>query len=366
MTRTEIIQKLINLHKFSTYLEIGDQHGICFNSIVCKNKTGVDPNPLCESGDIPKITSDEFFAVNYNKYDLISIDGLHHSEQVIKDIENSLNSLTENGIIVLHDCLPPSNESQQVPRIIPIPGVWTGDVWRAFVYYRRRSDLFMATFNTDYGVGIIKRGIQKPLVIDNPTYDEFVLNKYEWLNLIDCGLKKVLISGVGRSGTSFLVALLTELGLDTGIPCNYDDLINVNSRAGLEYSINNEHYILKNPNFSLQIPEINNIVDIDMIYIPFRNMYECANSRKKNGQNNSGGLWLTDNKDEQYDKLCYAFGKLMSDVLFYKVPHTLIDFREMIDSPEYLFNQLSFVLREIKYEDFLSAYIKITPLFRRG
>ena len=51
------------------------------------------------------MTSDEYFSKFKDKFDIIFIDGLHHYEQVKKDIFNSLEILNSNGIILMHDCL---------------------------------------------------------------------------------------------------------------------------------------------------------------------------------------------------------------------------------------------------------------------
>lgn len=55
-----------------------------------------------------------------------------------------------------------------------------------------------------------------------------------------------IISGTGRAGTTFLVELLTQLGLDT----QADKLgYSINAHAGLEADITlpNAPYIVKNP-----------------------------------------------------------------------------------------------------------------------
>ena len=80
----------------------------------------------------------------------------------------------------MHDCYPRNEAEQIVPRA---QGIWTGDVWKAFVYYRRRADLEMCVVNTNNGIGIIRRGQQEPLVVDEPTYQQFDNNRVEWLNL---------------------------------------------------------------------------------------------------------------------------------------------------------------------------------------
>ena len=64
---------------------------------------------------------------------------------------------------------------------------WTGDCWKAWVKLRTiREDLNMAVVNTDYGVGIIKKGKQNLLNLDNKTldYTNLEVNRKDWLNLI--------------------------------------------------------------------------------------------------------------------------------------------------------------------------------------
>ena len=66
------------------------------------------------------MTSDEFFEQNKEKFDIVFIDGLHHSEQVYKDILNSLNILNEDGTIICHDMNPTEEFRQIVPRKLAI------------------------------------------------------------------------------------------------------------------------------------------------------------------------------------------------------------------------------------------------------
>jgi hypothetical protein len=179
MTRTELINYLIAKHGYTSYLEIGIYDGINFSHIKCRVKVGVDPDRKTRA--TIKKTSDEFFRVNRQKFDLIFIDGLHYAQQVIRDINNSLGAISEGGTIVVHDCNPTTYEMQAVPRT---QGIWTGDVWRAWVYMRRRSDLSMYVIDTDYGCGIIRRGKQNPVIIDDPEWEDFVEHKKEWPNLI--------------------------------------------------------------------------------------------------------------------------------------------------------------------------------------
>ncbi len=51
------------------------------------------------------LTSDQFFDFNKNKYNFIYIDGMHTKEQIPKDIINSWESLSKDGIIWMDDYL---------------------------------------------------------------------------------------------------------------------------------------------------------------------------------------------------------------------------------------------------------------------
>jgi hypothetical protein len=59
------------------------------------------------------MTSDAFFAsqtafLAQRGIDVALIDGLHCYGQVVRDVENTLRYLRDDGVIVLHDCKPPS------------------------------------------------------------------------------------------------------------------------------------------------------------------------------------------------------------------------------------------------------------------
>ena len=161
--RYDLINFLINEYGFKDYLEIGVNDGSCIRKINIENKDGVDPSPNSELGfgePVPEInyqvTSDYFFDnYTYKKYDVIFIDGLHHSDQVDKDIQNSLRYLNDAGFILLHDCNPPEYEIQLVPRQT---GIWNGDVWKSIVKLRCTDPtLEINVIDTDWGVGVIRK-----------------------------------------------------------------------------------------------------------------------------------------------------------------------------------------------------------------
>ena len=125
-SRIEVVQKIVDLKEYKSYLEIGTFNDELFSKIVCKKKIGVDPY----SGGNIRMSSDSFFLQNQESFDCIFIDGLHHYNQALKDIDNSLKILNSNGLILIHDCLPKSLDAQAVPRT---EVDWNGDIWKAFV-----------------------------------------------------------------------------------------------------------------------------------------------------------------------------------------------------------------------------------------
>lgn len=167
MKRYELINLLIKENKYKTYLEIGVYVGNNIKEIVCEIKDSVDPYITDDFDLLPKkyeypvkyrVTSDDFFeniapTLDY-KYDIIFIDGLHLTEQVDKDIENSLKYLNENGTIVLHDCNPDSYDLQIVPRVYEY---WSGNVWKSVVKIRHRGDLDVFVIDSDTGLGVITK-----------------------------------------------------------------------------------------------------------------------------------------------------------------------------------------------------------------
>jgi hypothetical protein len=185
MNRTDIINSLILNKNYKSYLEIGVRNpNDNFNKIVCYDKTGVDPEPSAKATHV--MTSDDFFKINKKKFDIIFIDGLHLREQVLKDIENSLNCLNEDGTIVCHDCLP-NTEKEQVEYYDGI-SAWVGTVWKGISELRMtREDLEIKVIDTDYGCGLITKGNQKlypKVLLEDLNWNFFYNNRNNLMNVI--------------------------------------------------------------------------------------------------------------------------------------------------------------------------------------
>ena len=173
MKRTEIINQIIKEKGYTSYLEIGLGDGANFKNIVCENKIGVDPDVKLSSNTF-KVTSDKFFEQVDEKYDIIFIDGLHHSEQVERDIINSWNVLSPNGTILIHDIKPLDEKCQRVPRE---QVQWTGDVWRAWYGLKKAyPKLKLSYIDERVGLGVIEKSrhkIEAGFVDNETTYSEY-------------------------------------------------------------------------------------------------------------------------------------------------------------------------------------------------
>ena len=134
------------------------------------------------------MTSDEFFKNNKDQFDLIFIDGLHHYNQVKKDIINSVEVLKDGGIILMHDCLPRDYYYQAVPRC---QYDWNGDTWKAFLEFRSKQHIDGYCFYADQGIGVfLKRKNRNILNVDIKDFSKFKFNDFaanykHYLNLLE-------------------------------------------------------------------------------------------------------------------------------------------------------------------------------------
>lgn len=222
MTRSELINFILSKTKGRNYLEIGIRDGINLSMIQAENRAGVDPayklkkiiyikNYLdINTFQLFKMTSDRFFETEVEKafpngIDLVFVDGLHNYEQSLRDVENSLKYLNPKGYIVMHDCNP-TQEADAFPvkssfaeietalSTTGIPGwtgAWNGDVWKTIAHLRAsRPDLSVQTVDSDYGLGVITRASNQPLLdldlneLQEKDYHYLVANRKSLLNLV--------------------------------------------------------------------------------------------------------------------------------------------------------------------------------------
>ena len=180
--RWDLIEYLIKKNNYKNYLEIGCDKNQLFSKVNINNKIGVDP---VSGGNVRK-TSDDFFKENKSSFDIVFIDGLHTYEQVKKDILNSVNCLLDEGIILVHDCMPDSLGKQAVPRY---KMQWNGDVWKAIVDLRQQENLEIYTCEIDQGIGVIsKKKNTSILKLDKPInklkFKDYFNNYKEYMRVV--------------------------------------------------------------------------------------------------------------------------------------------------------------------------------------
>jgi hypothetical protein len=123
VNRIKAVQQALDGRVNSVYLEIGVERGWTFRRIAADEKIAVDPAfklsarsrrlaaAKARATHYFETTSDAFFAnetafLEQRGIDVALIDGLHTYRQVLRDVENTLRYLRDDGVIVLHDCNP--------------------------------------------------------------------------------------------------------------------------------------------------------------------------------------------------------------------------------------------------------------------
>ena len=190
----------------------------------------------------------------------------------------------------------------------------------------------------------------------------------------------VVISGTGRAGTSFLVELMTCLGLDTGFSA--DSLQSKKdryARAGLETDIRDDNapYIVKSPHFCDYVGEVisRGDVSIEHVFVPIRDLNAAAESRRfvdelavsnlplyKQIKNKIvkrkivGGLWQTANGHEQEEVLLHKVYQLLLGLSNSGIPVTLINYPRLVRDPIYTYEKLKPVLRDLSFSAFDKSF----------
>lgn len=182
-------------------------------------------------------------------------------------------------------------------------------------------------------------------------------------------MEKILITGTGRCGTTFLIVLFSFLGYNTGFnKNNYKSYIFANCNAGMERDYKNNYYILKNPTFLIDIEKImkDTSIKIKYVIIPIRDLKMSAISRVKNGKDR-GGLWFATDESSQID----FYRKILTDYIVISTQYNLntifIDFNQMIKDKTYLFNKLKNILDEknIDLQTFSLVFDDVSLIFKK-
>ena len=194
---SERIQVIHSLTQPSdNYLEIGVESGVTFLNTHFIHKEGVDPDPKCSHPNLVLKKSDDYFADLQRsnncveKKDAIFIDGMHQSEYLLRDINNSIKILSPNGKIFIDDILPLTYDEQcKIPKkhfyengILKYGECWTGDVWKV-IYYLLLN--FSNSINFSYFYHVNYRGvacIQIKEFFQIPEQSIQIINNYDYYN----------------------------------------------------------------------------------------------------------------------------------------------------------------------------------------
>lgn len=177
-------------------------------------------------------------------------------------------------------------------------------------------------------------------------------------------MEKILITGTGRCGTTFLIKLFSFLDFDTGYDRNnYEKYIFSNCNSGMERQYNDNYYILKNPTFIANIEQIlkDKSISIKNIIIPIRDLKSSAKSRVSH-KNIYGGLWNAKDELSQIE----FYKNILTNYIYIATKHEIntifIDFDKMINDKIYLFNKLKNILDEknIDLETFSHTYDEVS------
>lgn len=112
--RWDVMNYLIEKRGYKRYLEIGvcghdkessNLGGVNYTRIRVEHKDGIDP--MGKPANYV-MTSDAFFrdCADDKLWDIIFIDGNHLYSQVVRDMVNAFNHLSDDGIIIMHDAFP--------------------------------------------------------------------------------------------------------------------------------------------------------------------------------------------------------------------------------------------------------------------
>jgi hypothetical protein len=93
------------------------------------------------------------------RYDIILVDPWHAYATSLRDLEEAFALIPQGGTLVVHDCLPPTEDCTNPDGIWDaVAGGWAGVTHRAYVdFVMGRNDLTYYTVDTDWGCGVIRK-----------------------------------------------------------------------------------------------------------------------------------------------------------------------------------------------------------------
>ena len=206
---------------------------------------------------------------------------------------------------------------------------------------------------------------------------------------------KIIITGTGRCGTTFLVRLFTFMGFNTGFSTNPEHPNNLKNlgNPGLEnWSPCGASHggILMSPAHAIKSPYLCEIkylvpllaenIELEMLVVPIRNSLEVAKSRNARAGDRGGFRWALPlihygQEDLDGDRISIeaahcdaAMAEFKINVSLKEWPCIYLDFEKMTTDEDYLYDSLKVLIEkyDISKSKFNESYANATNLWVKG
>lgn len=182
---------------------------------------------------------------------------------------------------------------------------------------------------------------------------------------------KVVITGTGRCGTSFLMQLLSNCGINTGytakqakIAIERIDGLNGGIEHDVSMKLIKQSEYIKNPQWVDvdKFKELEECVNIRRVFIPIRDLEATAKSRElmtKQTHGGYGGFWRgANNVNDQKNVNARLIYNLVNYLVDKGIRFNFISFEKMMKDSFYLFRKLE-INDLVTLKHFQSEYDKL-------
>jgi hypothetical protein len=164
-----LMNELARIHGYRSILEISTaRSGYAYHQLnrsrfdVCRRLSYLTPDDWTDGAPVDyrscdRDTSECLRQIRAQglRFDIVFVDACHEYESTRRDMQDAINLVNDNGIIVLHDCLPESEASCTPSRGDSV--WWYGVTYKAYLdVLMARKDLWYCTVDTDVGCGMIR------------------------------------------------------------------------------------------------------------------------------------------------------------------------------------------------------------------
>jgi hypothetical protein len=167
-TKAALINRVARCRQYRSYLEIcsltaGNRYGEIDRSILrnCSRLMYWKPDGHSDGMRVDFAASGldtteciREIRARHLRFDIILVDPWHEYDTSIRDLGDALRLLKPGGTIVVHDCLPPSEELASPTYRV---GDWCGVTYKAYLdFVTARPEIEYRTVDIDFGCGVIR------------------------------------------------------------------------------------------------------------------------------------------------------------------------------------------------------------------